>query len=128
VCHWRSFSLFFFLSPLMPFYSSKNKYFNCIANWLNYIQKLIFINVSPNEKQLSSTISTAYEMGNISKILKISSAAFTSNISPVITTRRIGKYPFIALSQRFGPSKTRGEKTTRHLKTSHSIQILNSSN
>ena len=41
---------------------------------------------SPYEKQLSSTISTAYEIGNISTILKISSATFTSNISPVITT------------------------------------------
>ena len=41
---------------------------------------------SPYEKQLSSTISTAYEIGNISRILNISSAAFTSNISPVITT------------------------------------------
>ena len=41
---------------------------------------------SPYEKQLSSTISTAYEIGNISRILNISSAAFTLNISPVITT------------------------------------------
>jgi hypothetical protein len=44
---------------------------------------------------------------------------FTTSIFVLIQRGEI--YPFIALSQRFGPSKHGGEKTTRHLITTHPI-------
>jgi hypothetical protein len=55
---------------------------------------------------------------NLKSFLQPKFGIFRKKICDVFQTT----YPFIALSQRFGPSKTREvEKTTRHLKASHPI-------